>query len=196
MFRFSPDAHALNNLAADLWRRQQENIREVCENLQRKGYAIPADVLSVVLAQPSSAQPHALVAALKAQGHGLGTPSAGQLAFDAGIKFITHDVEAIVDAAHQDGGVCLVAHPGRDDGFLTYNAALFDELRSVASIDGLEVYYPAHTPAQVAMYQEYAQRHSLLVSAGSDSHGPENPPIRYRAGLCQALLERLGFQVT
>jgi len=35
----------------------------------------------------------------------------------------------------------------------------------------------------------------LLVSAGSDSHKPEKPPIKYRAELSRELLERVGIQV-
>jgi hypothetical protein len=45
------------------------------------------------------------------------------------------------------------------------------------------------------MYREYAQRHHLLISAGSDSHKPEKPPVKYRAELCRALLERVGIQI-
>jgi hypothetical protein len=45
------------------------------------------------------------------------------------------------------------------------------------------------------MYLEYARQHKLLVSAGSDSHKPEKPPIKFRAELCRSLLERLGIQV-
>ena len=52
-----------------------------------------------------------------------------------------------------------------------------------------------HTPSQTAMLREYARRHDLLVSAGSDSHGPDQPPIKYRAELCRALLERVGIEV-
>ena len=52
-----------------------------------------------------------------------------------------------------------------------------------------------HTPTQTAMYQEYAQRHDLLVSAGSDSHGPHRPPIKYRAELSRGLLDRVGIQI-
>jgi hypothetical protein len=100
-----------------------------------------------------------------------------------------------VDAAHRSGAVCLLAHPGRADGFTTYDVHLLDRLRQEAPIDGLEVYYPVHTPAQTAMYQEYAQRHHLLTSAGSDSHRPDKSPIKYRAELCRGLLERVGIQI-
>lgn len=108
---------------------------------------------------------------------------------------MTHDPATIVEAAHQSGAVCILAHPGRSDGFVCYDRALLDELRDEAAIDGIEVYYPVHTPEQTAMYRAYAQRHHLLVSAGSDSHGPDKPPIKYRAGLIRDLLERVGIQM-
>ena len=194
-FGFDPNHNALNDLAQDLLRRQQENTREVYENLRRQGYALSPDPLSSILARPSSQQPHALVALLKEHGHGLGEPSAGRIVMAAGCTFATNEPAAVVEAAHRSGAVCLLAHPGRGDGFVTYDVQLLDQLRREVPIDGLEVYYPAHTPAQTAMYREYAGRHHLLTSAGSDSHGPDKPPIKYRAELSRALLERVGVQI-
>ena len=194
-FGFDPNHNALNDLAQDLLRRQQENTREVYENLQRQGYALSPDALSAILAKPSSQQPHALVALLKEHGYGLGEPSAGKIVMAAGCAFATNDPAAVVEAAHRGGAVCLLAHPGREDGFMTYDVQLLDQFRQEVPIDGLEVYYPVHAPAQTAMYREYAQRHRLLTSAGSDSHGPDKLPIKYRAELSRGLLERVGIQI-
>ena len=187
--------NALNDLAQDLLRRQQENSREVYESLKRQGYALSPYALTVLLARPSSQQPQAWVDLLKEHGYGLGEPSAGKLLKGAGCAFATNDPVAVVEAAHRSGAVCLLAHPGRGDGWLTYDGLLLDRLRREVPIDGLEVYYPAHTPAQTAMYREYARRHHLLTSAGSDSHGPDKPPIKYRAELSRGLLERAGIQI-
>lgn len=194
-FGFDPNHNALNDLAQDLLRRQQENTREVYENLQRQGYALSPDALSAILDKPSSQQPHALVALLKEHGYGLGEPSAGKIVMAAGCAFATNDPAAVVEAAHRGGAVCLLAHPGREDGFMTYDVQLLDQFRQEVPIDGLEVYYPVHAPAQTAMYREYAQRHRLLTSAGSDSHGPDKSPIKYRAELSRGLLERVGIQI-
>jgi predicted metal-dependent phosphoesterase TrpH len=101
----------------------------------------------------------------------------------------------VVDAAHKDGGVAIIAHPGREDGFVTYDADVFDELRKVAPFDGIEAHYPVHTEAQTAKYLKYAKRHKLLVSSGSDSHGPSRLPIKYPARLSQNLLERVGIKL-
>jgi hypothetical protein len=194
-FGFDPNHNALNDLAQDLLHRQQENTRQVYENLQRQGYALSPDALSAILHKPSSQQPHALVALLQEHGYGLGEPSAGKILMTAGCTFATNDPAAVVEAAHRSGAVCLLAHPGREDGFMTYDVQLLDQFRQEVPIDGLEVYYPMHTPPQTAMYREYAQRHHLLTSAGSDSHGPDKPPIKYRAELSRGLLERAGIQI-
>ncbi len=194
-FGFDPSSNALNGLAEDLLRRQQENTRVVYENLQRRGYALPPDALPAILARPSSQQPHALVSLLREHGYGLGDPSAGVIVMAAGCTFEANEPTAVVEAAHRSGAVCLLAHPGKKGGFVTYDVQLLDQLRREVPIDGLEVYHPVHSPAQTAMYGEYARRHDLLISAGSDSHGPDRPPIKYRAESSRELLERVGIQM-
>ena len=115
---------------------------------------------------------------------------------DAGLIFATAGIAGVVDATHRSGAVCLIAHPGRGDGYPVFDAAMLDELRAETPIDGFEVYYPAHSPEQIAAYLDYAQKHNLLTSSGSDSHHPEKPPIKYRAELSRKLLERLGIQIS
>ena len=197
-FGFDLDQRALTALANDLQRRQQENTREVYENLVRSGY-LPKkqrDDLPALLATPSPRQPHALIDLVKKYGHGAGDPSAGKIVLEAGCSFAMNEIEAVVDAAHRSGGVALIAHPGREDGFICFDTSLLDKLRKEVPIDGLEVYYPKHSAKQTSMFQKYAARHKLLMSAGSDSHGPEKPPIKYEAGLIPALLERVGIRVS
>lgn len=195
-FGLDSPPNALDDLARDLLRRQRENTREVYENLQRQGYRFSEspDELESLLATPSPDQPHALAALLVKHGYGTGQPSAGRIILEAGCIFATNNLSAVVEAAHRSGAVCLLAHPGHADGFVTYDIQMLDTLRRDIPIDGLEVYHPKHSPEQTAMYLDYAQRHHLLVSAGSDSHKPEKPPIQYRAELARDLLERLGIR--
>jgi 3',5'-nucleoside bisphosphate phosphatase len=195
-YGFDPEQNELHDLAQDIARRQRENTGEVYENLRRKGFTFSNEhELTALLEKPSAQQPHELVALLKKQGYGTGEPSVGKLITDAGFFWATNDIAAVVDAAHRSGAVCLIAHPGRGEGYTCYDANLLDELRRQVPIDGFEVYYPAHTPEQIAMYREYAQTHRLLTSSGSDSHGPEKKPIKYPAKLSRSLLERLGIQM-
>jgi predicted metal-dependent phosphoesterase TrpH len=196
-FGFTPGESPLNDLARDLVRRQAENSREVYEKLIRAGYAFPGetDPLAAVLAAPSTLQVNALADLLLRHGYGQGEPSLGKILGEVGCAYLFNDPAAIVEAAHRSGGVCLLAHPGHEDGFVTFSVELLDEFRQLAPIDGLEVYHRLHTPAQTEMYREYAERHDLLVSAGSDSHKPEKPPVKHRAELCRGLLERVGVQI-
>jgi 3',5'-nucleoside bisphosphate phosphatase len=194
-YGFDQQIGPLLSLADDLIRRQQDNIQQTVKAIAGQGYALPDDEVQKILEQPAVQQPHSLVALAKQQGYHNETRSAGRLLVDAGLKIITTEIHIVVDAVHECGGVCLIAHPGRGDGFVNFNESLLDQLRAEVSIDGFEVYYPAHTPEQIAIYKAYAEKHDLLTSAGSDSHTPANPPIKYRADSSRKLLERLGVRV-
>lgn len=203
-YGFDPDQNELNALAQAVLHRQQANTQVVYDYLLGKGYAFshppvgeaqPVDELRAILEKPSAQHPHALVALLKKYGYGTGEVSPGKILREAGVAFETSEIAAVVEAAHRSGAVCLIAHPGRGDGFPRFDVRLLDQLREDVPIDGVEAYYPVHTPEQTAMYLDYAQRHRLLVSSGSDSHGPDGAPIKYRAELSRDLLERVGIQV-
>ena len=197
-YGFDPGGETLRRIAQDLLQRQQENTQQVYENLLGQGFRLPsaAEALAPILDQPALLQPHKLAAVLLDHEIGKEQPSAGRILLEAGCMYALNDLAAVVAAVHEDGGVCVLAHPGHQEGgFVTYDTHMLDKLRQEIPIDGLEVYHPQHTSAQVEMYLEYAQQHHLLISAGSDSHQPGKPPIKYRAEICRDLLERVGIQV-
>lgn len=196
-YGFEPGHPALQAVADDLVRRQVENTRQAYEYLLHKEYIPPdsGNELSTILDLPSARQPHALVELVKKHRQGNAEPPIGQLVRQAGCDLLATEIGLIVDAAHHSGAVCILAHPGRDDGFVCYDNDLLDQLCAEVPIDGLEVYYPKHSEAQTVMFRQYAQTNKLLMSAGSDSHGPEKPPIQYRAELIPELLERLGVRL-
>ena len=74
-----------------------------------------------------------------------------------------HDAIGVVA---RSGGVPVLAHPGR-----LKDERLIDEMAE-AGLVGLEVFYPAHTNADIARYREIASRYGLVMSAGSDFHDP------------------------
>lgn len=116
---------------------------------------------------------------------------------ELGIPFyIDAPLHEVVGAAHASGGLAVLAHPGRSDPEPLAPERLARML-DAARLDGLEVYYPTHTPEQVALFGELADRHGLLRSCGSDSHGPGRPrdPIPYPAMAIAPLLERLGVRL-
>jgi len=77
------------------------------------------------------------------------------------------------------GVVPVLAHPGRTPFELL--PPLLD-----AGLLGLEVYNPSHTPDQTAACLQVARRHRLLITAGSDYHGPRIKPNIHLARLPEA----------
>jgi len=71
------------------------------------------------------------------------------------------------------GGVPVLAHPG-----LMERDELIPEFVEKGII-GLEVFYPKHTPEMIAKYSWYCRKFGLVMTGGSDFHGPEfdYPPI-------------------
>src|SRR5260221_3052465 len=110
---------------------------------------------------------------------------------------IQADLRATVTAAHASGALALIAHPGRREaGFTLYTPDLLDAVSASVPVDGIEVRYPLHTPAQVAEYERYARQRGWLQSAGSDSHARQQRlPIPYPAAAARELLERCGVHV-
>lgn len=194
-YGFDPAHPAISGVAQDVLERQQQNIRGVWAKLREEGYTLHEADLDTILATPCVQQPHAFVAQMKQYGYGTPERSAGKILLSAGLTIETTEPAVIVEAVHQSGGVCLIAHPGRTDGFVTFDVDKLDQFRQLAPVDGIEVYYPAHTPEQTTLYQQYAEQHNLLISAGSDSHGVDHLPIPYRAELSRKLLHRLGIEV-
>jgi len=47
-------------------------------------------------------------------------------------------------------------------------------------IDGLEIYYPGHTPEHCQLLATWAERYNLIVTGGSDCHDEEQRPL----GMC------------
>ncbi len=194
-YGFEKNPAPLQAVADDLLHQQQTNIWETVKNIAQQGYSLSGEDVQNIVDQPSVQQPHLLVKLVKQHGYETPTQSAGRLLVDAGLKIVTVGIDKVVNATHQSGGVCLIAHPGRGDGYVNFDEALLDQLRSEVPIDGFEVHYPKHSPEQIAMYKAYAEKYDLFTSAGSDSHTPDKPPIKYLAESCRKLLERLGIEL-
>jgi signal-transduction protein with cAMP-binding, CBS, and nucleotidyltransferase domain/predicted metal-dependent phosphoesterase TrpH/PAS domain-containing protein len=77
---------------------------------------------------------------------------------------------------HEAGGLALLAHPvvpGREPDPAALER-LVDRLKGWG-LDGLEAFYPGYSPELSQALVDLAGRHGLVVSAGSDYHGPDQP---------------------
>lgn len=81
-----------------------------------------------------------------------------------------------VELIKSSGGIAVLAHPG-----LIKNQTLIGKLIDTG-IEGLEAYYPQHTRQQTADYVKLAAEKKLLVTGGSDYHGPGSSESRAQLG--------------
>lgn len=96
-----------------------------------------------------------------------------------------------IAAIHQGGGKAVLAHPYQL-GFSEEH--LEQTIRALKNngLDGLECYYPRHTPKMVQNYLELARRYDLKVTAGSDFHGERVKPNHELSPTCLELVWLLG----
>lgn len=92
-------------------------------------------------------------------------------------KFLAHDMPAYVppmgpsakeaiEAIKEAGGMAFLAHPGTVEGF--YDLKKLKDY----GLDGIEAFYPSHSNKRTEKYISQACEFSLLLSAGTDFHGP------------------------
>jgi 3',5'-nucleoside bisphosphate phosphatase len=81
-------------------------------------------------------------------------------------NYSSHDV---ITAIKGSGGVPVIAHPGI--------SKIDDHIYELIKIGimGIEVYCRDHTKEQIARYLEIANENGLIVTGGSDDHGPRTP---------------------
>jgi len=80
------------------------------------------------------------------------------------------------------GGISVLAHPGL---YHETGGPLDDtHIRAYREMGlvGIEVYYPEHSPDEVAHYCALAKRHGLLVTGGTDFHGDIRPGVALGRG--------------
>ncbi|MDA8227515.1 MAG: PHP domain-containing protein [Desulfitobacterium hafniense] len=75
------------------------------------------------------------------------------------------DAEAAIRAVREAGGVAVLAHPGQLNN---YDA--IDEWAELG-LEGIEVFHPSHSKEDILTSLQYAQKHNLIITGGSDFHG-------------------------
>ncbi|MDD2430321.1 MAG: PHP domain-containing protein [Firmicutes bacterium] len=88
----------------------------------------------------------------------------GKPGYVARNKLSPKDAVALI---HKVGGVAVLAHPA------LIRLELTDKLLAEIPVDGIEVFHSAHSQEQTLEYEKFALSHNLLVSGGSDCHGPK-----------------------
>jgi predicted metal-dependent phosphoesterase TrpH len=152
---------------------REQRFREYLAAVQTAGLAIPADWLANFL-KPIQSLGRRHVALLMMQlgfartyseaWRGFVAPHGNQVSPKALIS-----AETTLDLIHQAGGLAILAHP--DEPLTKEQLAEWKSLR----LDGVEVRFPVARAERTRDLIRIAQDLDLLISGGSDCHGPGNP---------------------
>jgi 3',5'-nucleoside bisphosphate phosphatase len=182
-----------------LIKAQDDNLRAAAERaielVENRGYQLKS--LDEVVAGRPLLPVHVLRTLIK-DGHATNLMTAHKLVISAGEDLkVDTPLDETVSAAKEAGGVCIVAHPGRDDGGGLMSEDQLDRMLKIAAIDGLEGHYRSYTDDDTTKYRGMAINHNLVVSCGSDSHAPGHPvnPKPHAARWVAPFLRRLGFTI-
>ena len=73
-----------------------------------------------------------------------------------------------VNVIHATGGIACLAHPGRIPYSPAREPFMIDLCR--AGLDGIECFYTTHTPEETRYFCDFAKKHGLYQTGGSDFH--------------------------
>ncbi|TBL70530.1 PHP domain-containing protein [Paenibacillus thalictri] len=172
---------ALEALCRPVLERRHEASRTIVQRLQQAGYSIRwEDALQYGTAGGYVYKQH-IMRVLMDRGHcddlhgelqrtlfHRGEP--GKAPGLAYLPIAYADAVQAIAAIREAGGVAVLAHPGQLRNFEAIGEWVD------AGLQGIEAQHPSHTPEDTALAREYAAKHNLIVTAGSDFHGPYGYP--------------------
>ena len=147
-----------------------------------KGELIVGPTISKAVVEDYRNQAHDLICQLKKQD----PKEAYILFYKKFIKVIDKEFAmqrwiSVLDAikkVRMSGSIPVLAHPGAE---LFYADEEAIKMLKENGLLGIEVYSTYHTPEQINMYKEVAEKLGLLITGGSDFHGKVKPHIQFGA---------------
>lgn len=148
---------------------RRARIAAMVAKLQRHGVNLTLDDVLAVTPGDSVGRPH-IADALRQKGYVGSRGEAFQRYLQRGgpayVPSLGPTPQTAICTIREAKGIPVVAHPA--------TSHVDQELPALveAGLMGIEVYYPELAPVVIAHYQELAVRYRLLVTGGSDFHGP------------------------
>ena len=172
------DSIGLRSDLARLRTWRENRAEEMVHRLNRAGVPVSMDSVRTCAGSATIGRPHVAHALVD-----------GGFSIDIADAFARHLAEGcagyipsaqltsaqVISTIHGAGGVAVLAHPARIGlaGKVLEEAA---EALKAEGLDALECWYSTHTEAETASLLALSRRLGLLVSGGSDFHGPTVKP--------------------
>lgn len=175
----NPDNAALNQHLQDIRTARYNRTLQMVNRLQDAGMVISFDQVQTLAKGESMGRPH-VARALIQNGYVSSIKEAfdkyigrGRPGFVPRYKFVPAEAIELINNA---GGIPVLAHPG----LIKEREKIIEVIR--LGIKGLEVYYPEHSLEQQRDLIKLAEHYNLLITGGSDYHGPGSEESRASIG--------------
>lgn len=165
---FEPDHPAITKMLAAHYRSRLERGKWIIEQLSKEGLEVDIDEVKAEANGSNIGRPH-IASVLVDKGYVASFKEAFiRYLSDESLGTIYNEYYShtdVIKTVKKAGGVAFVAHPGN----------LYDEqeLETLveAGVDGIEFLHPSHDYQTQKRIEQFAQKHNLLMSGGSDFHG-------------------------
>ena len=179
------DSAALLAFCEENARNRRERTSRMLEFLHRRGVVISLEDVRRCNQGRTSGRPH-FARALVELGYADSIQDATP-AFYAEAERPKPSPEKGIAVIRQAGGVAVLAHPHQLKLEGPELEALLQQLISLG-LQGIEAHYSRHTAEQTRLYLQLAEKYGLLVTSGSDFHGPSvKPDIQLGSGVAGSL---------
>ncbi len=174
-----PESVALNQRLLEIRNSRYHRAEQMVGRLQELGLKITFEHVQALAQGELIARPH-IARALMNNQYCTSIPEAfakyigrGSPGYVPRYKFLPQEAIELIKNA---GGIAVLAHPG----LIQHKDKVTEIINS--GIEGLEVFYPEHSPEQIDELMELARHHRLLITGGSDYHGPASSESRTNMG--------------
>lgn len=158
--------------------------REILTRLQELQFPLTYEEVKAVAGRDSVGRPH-IAHLLVQKGYAANLQDAFRTFLGEGaLAFVPRHLpqaREVIEWIREAGGVAVLAHPccikRKKEELFKYCETLRAE-----GLQGIEVFYSAHTPKDIRDYLEIARKLNLLVTGGSDFHGSIKPGIAVGVG--------------
>lgn len=169
IYGIDPDSPALKEKLEFLRRKRYERARRIVDCLKKSGLELSLDDIARAAGGKLHSAGRAHIARVLVS---RGYVSTVQEAFD---RFLSRGKECFMEKGMLPleeilsiPGIHVLAHPGHIGSLGVIESVI------KTGIDGIEVFHPDHSRTDRERLLELAKRFKLLVTGGSDAHGPDS----------------------
>lgn len=170
--------HTNNTLVRWLARLQEgreSRNKKIIGKLQKMGHNLQFTELREISRCGQTGRPHIAKLLLK-KGIVQSTHDAFTLFLRKGgpafVERFSYTATESIEMIHQAGGIAVLAHPGFLEQQTNALSLVIAELVE-RGLDGIEAYYPSHSPTLKKKLCKLARKYQLVLTGGSDYHGKD-----------------------